>query len=115
LFFRDDDGAIPVLEWLDAQPPRAVDKCVVRIERLGQLGFELRRPEADYLRDGIYELRTRFQRVNYRVLYFFHGRTDAVLVHALRKEREIPDREIDVAVKRKLRFEQRPDIHTAEE
>jgi hypothetical protein len=33
---------------------------------------ELRRPEADYLQDGIYELRVGFQHVNYRMLYFFY-------------------------------------------
>jgi hypothetical protein len=34
----------------------------------------LRRPHADYLEDGIYELRWRNGTVQYRILYFFHGR-----------------------------------------
>jgi hypothetical protein len=28
---------------------------------------------ADYLRDGIYELRPTFGGIHYRILYFFHG------------------------------------------
>lgn len=52
---------------------KALDKCRVRIERLRDLGHELRRPEADLLRDGIYELRVRLGTLNYRMLYFFHG------------------------------------------
>jgi len=32
-----------------------------------------------FLKDGIYELRVRKGRVNYRTLYFFHGRNLAVL------------------------------------
>lgn len=52
-------------------------KCLVKLGRLEELGHELRRPEADYLRDDIHELRVRFQSVNYRMLYFFRGRTAA--------------------------------------
>jgi len=63
-----------------------------------ELGHELRRPEADLLRDGIYELRARLGTVNYRILYFFHGRNVAVLAHAITKENEIPVVEINRAV-----------------
>ena len=45
------------------------------IRWLALFGHELRRPKADFLRDGIYELRAREGRANYRVLYFFHGST----------------------------------------
>ena len=62
------------MRWFDQIPEKAQDKCRIKIERLQELGHELRRPEADYLRDGIYELRVRLQSVNYRMLYFFHGR-----------------------------------------
>jgi len=67
----DDDGAAPLLDWLDVLPQKVQDKCIVRIERLSEQGHELRRPEADYLRDSIHELRIRHLRVNYRILYFF--------------------------------------------
>ena len=64
--------------------------CRARIELLGQLGHELRRPAADYLRDEIYELRAKQGHVQYRMLYFFHDRDVVVLAHALTKEDEIP-------------------------
>jgi len=57
VFYQDDPDTVPVLDWLDSLPTKALDKCRVRIERLRDLGHELRRPEADFLRDGIYELR----------------------------------------------------------
>lgn len=82
------------------------------LARLEELGHELRRPEADYLRDDIYELRVRFQSVNYRMLYFFHRRTVAVVSHGCTKEREVPKREIDAAVERKTRFETDPKKHS---
>jgi phage-related protein len=73
VFYQDDDGHVPVLEWLRAlqrRDRRAHAKCVARIQRLAAMGHELRRPEADYLRDGLYELRARRGRVRYRILYF---------------------------------------------
>ena len=109
--FADDDGLAPLLGWLDGLPPKAQDKCIVRIERLRELGHELRRPEADLLRDGIYELRVGLQAINYRMLYFFHERR-AVLSHGLKKEKEIPENEIELAVRRKRTFEANPDKHT---
>ncbi|MGO9257708.1 MAG: type II toxin-antitoxin system RelE/ParE family toxin [Bryobacteraceae bacterium] len=38
------------------------------------MGRELRRPEADFLRDGIYELRVSLRGVHFRILYFSTGR-----------------------------------------
>jgi phage-related protein len=115
LFFQDADGAAPVWEWLKdlrTGSPKAYAKCVVRIRRLTELGHELRRPEADLLRDGIYELRARLGTVNYRILYFFHGRNVAVLAHAITKENEIPTVEINRAVERKRTFVVSPAAHT---
>src|SRR5260370_39323979 len=101
LLYRDDDGIVPFLEWFDALPRKAQDKCRVKIERLRELGHELRRPEADYLRDGIYELRVRLQRINYRILYFFQGRVAAILAHVLAKEARGSDTAINTALTRK--------------
>lgn len=69
------------------------------------MGHELRRPEADFLRDGIYELRASYQGVHYRMLYFFRGKAVVVVSHGLTKEREVPSREIGPAVERKKRVE----------
>lgn len=74
-------------------------------------GHELRRPEADYLRDDIYELRASYQGTHYRMLYFFHGRTAVVVSHGIVKESAVPPREIAVAVKRKKAFQADPDKH----
>jgi phage-related protein len=112
VFYQEDDGTVPVLDWLDSLGDKARAKSLVRIERLKELGHQLRRPEADYLRDGIYELRIGLQSIHHRILYFFHGRTVAVLAHGLVKERAVPPREIDLARRRKSRFEADPDGHT---
>jgi phage-related protein len=115
VFYQEKDGSVPLLDWFDSLQPKVQDKCRIRIERLQELGYELRRPEADLLRDGIYELRVRHQRVNYRMLYFFHGNVAAVLSHGITKERLVPAKEIDKAIENKKRFTAKPEDHTYEE
>ncbi len=102
VFYRDEKGDVPVLDWFDNLARKAQDKCVVRIERLEELGHELRRPEADFLRDGIYELRAKHQRMNLRILYFFHGKESVVLASGLTKQRsDVPPGAIDRVIERK--------------
>ena len=115
VLFREEDASVPVVDWMDRLPERAVAKCQVRIQRLRELGHELRRPEADYLRDGIYELRISLRGVQYRLLYFFHGRTAAVLSHGLVKQQVVPDGEIDRAIEHSVTFKKDPKRYTAEE
>jgi hypothetical protein len=93
----------------------AYTKCVAVIERLQESGFELRRPTADMLRDGIRELRAKRGHVNYRILYFFHGKNVAILAHAITKEDVVPPIEIDRALQRKIAFEGHPTKHTYRE
>jgi phage-related protein len=144
VFYRDDDGSVPVLQWLDELPLKARLKLVVRLERLRELGHELRRPEADFLRDGIHELRMSLNHVQYRILYAFHTetrdvpkaeirtaktgsvkqsrgkqqlprRTIAVLAHGIIKEGRVPDEEIDRARVGMERFASDPAGHTHRE
>lgn len=113
-FYKAGDDTTPVLGWLRElrnQDRRAYAKCQVRIRRLGAEGHALRRPEADYLREGIYELRIRHGHVNYRILYFFHGQNVVILAHGLTKEGQVPDAEIERAIRRKLDFESNPKEH----
>lgn len=113
VFFQEGPSqSIPLIQWLDSLPEKAQQKCLARLKRLEDLGHELRRPEADYLRDGIYELRASYQGVHYRMLYFFHGRAAIVILHGITKEREVPSTEIDRALRAKVSFEANPARHT---
>jgi len=112
--FQTADGKVPLLAWLDRLPEMARVKCLARIERLRELGHELRRPEADYLRDDIRELRVRLGRVNYRILYFFSGGR-AVLSHGLTKKDRVPAKDIDQAVRGRKEYQADPERHTYRE
>jgi hypothetical protein len=62
IFYQEDEDDVPVLHWLrDVRKSDhgAYAKCIAAIERLAEFGHELRRPLADFLKDGIYELRMR--------------------------------------------------------
>ena len=112
VFYQEDHKTAPLADWLEELPAKALQKCLARLERLEQLGHELRRPEADYLRDDIYELRASYQGVHYRMLYFFHKRTAVVVSHGLIKEQAVPPREIDLAIRRKQKLDANPKRHT---
>jgi hypothetical protein len=47
------------------------------------------------------------------MLYFFHGREIVVVSHGLIKERAVPPKEIELALKNKRAFEANPEKHSA--
>ena len=114
--YQADDGTSPVLAWLQelaARNRKAAAACIARVRLLEAFGHELRRPIGDYLRDGIYELRAKRGRVNYRILYFFHGKNVAVLAHRLTKEKKVPPADVERAIRRKNRYVEDPQKHRA--
>jgi len=116
VFYQETDGEVPVLEWLTQlvkQNRKGYANCVARIGQLAANGYDLRRPAADYLTDGIYDLRAKHIRVQYRILYFFYGQNVAILAHAITKEEEaVPAIDIERALRRKRLFEENPEAHT---
>ena len=86
-------------------------KCLSQVSLLRSRGHELRRPIADFLRDGIYELLPTYQGVNYRILYFFSGKNIVVVSHGISKESEVPEIEIDRAIEYKKKYEANPKMH----
>ena len=118
VFYQDENGRAPVIAWLRElrrEDRKAYAKGIARIRRLAEAGHELRRPEADYLRDGIHELRARRGHINYRILYFFYGQNAAILAHALTKDGAIAEEDIERTTRRKEAFERDPARHTYEE
>ena len=111
--YLEDDGSIPLRDWLDGLQEKARERCLARLALLEDHGHELRRPHAEYLEGtDLYELRVKFHRVNLRMLYFFHGREAAVVSHGFAKEGEIPRHEIDLATERMNKFKADPGRHT---
>ncbi len=116
--FAEDSGESSVHEWLKSigeKDIKALANCIAKIRLLAETGHELRRPHADILRDGIYELRAKRGRVQYRILYFYHDQNVALLSNGLiKKGSAVPPAEIDKAIQRKKQYEQNPDKHQKE-
>jgi len=109
----EDDGSVPMSDWLAQQSNVGQDRCIDRLKKLGSRGHELRRPIAAPLRDSIYELRVREKKVRLRMLFFFYGRERVVVTHGLKKKSdEVPPTEIDRALEKKKRYEADPEAHT---
>jgi phage-related protein len=111
ILYQEGD-AVPLMDWLAGLVPDARDRCLARLALLEEYGHDLRRPHAEYLEGtDLYELRVKFHRVNYRMLYFFHGRTAAVVSHGFSKEDKIPPGEIRLATARMEKFQAHPTRH----
>ena len=110
--FYAEDGKAPVREWLKTLPVKAQLKCLAYLSQLENRGHELRRPIADSLRDGIYELRPSCAGVHYRILYFFAGKDVVVVSHGLIKEATVPATDIERAIARRKKFLASPGAHT---
>ena len=114
--FRDGDDK-PFLDWLDSLrkgDERGRIKMIAMVGRLQLFGSELRRPSADLLRDGIYELRARIGTVNFRAFYFFCGSNVACLSHGIKKKGDVPDADIEMALRHKKLVETNREEHTVE-
>ena len=114
IFFKNEKEC-PVLEWLETLPDKAKAKGRARIEGLTNMGYELPRPAADTLRDGVHELRWRLGRVQYRILYCFasHERNQAVLLLGFRKEDDkVENKDIELALKRINLYNTNPQQYT---
>lgn len=101
-YFSDERGRFPVEEYLRGLPPDEKKKAYAYIAALWALGHALRRPMADYVTQGLYELRPKAS----RIFYFFYLGNSAVLVHAIRKRGDkLPEKDIRLALKRKAQAE----------
>ena len=102
-YFVDERGKSPVKEFIDDLPLDEQVKVFAYINELRKQGHNLRRPLADYVRDGIYELRPKAN----RLFYFFYLRENVVFVHAIKKKtHKIPENDIEVSLKRKRQIEE---------
>ncbi len=113
-YYCEADGSIPFEDWLlelRKTKRHEYKKCLFLIELLKDFGRDLRRPRADYLRDGVYELRSEARGVNYRLLYGFVSQNVTVISHGFTKEKKVPDTEIELAIVRLERSRHNPGVH----
>lgn len=110
-FYKTETGKCPVNEFRATLTDDERDWMDLCIEHLSREGFRLRRPQADLIRDNIYELRVQLRsRKKTRTLYFFCFDDYIVLTHTFIKRTDaVPPQEIKKALKYKDDFLQRFD------
>ena len=95
-----DNGRCPCQDFLDQLNVASELPYVTRaINQLMEHGFNLKRPQAAYLRDDIYELRIKTINRQIRILYFFFERRKIILTNGLIKKSErTAETEIEKAI-----------------
>ena len=102
-WFIDDKFNNPVKEFILGLSWKEKAKIKAYMIELKLQGHNLRRPMADYLDHGIYELRPK----DNRIFYFFYFRNNIVFVHAIRKKTDkIPASDLQICLKRKTVVEE---------
>jgi phage-related protein len=97
-FFVDEKGGNPVRQFIETLADKEQAKITAYVSELKIQGHNLRRSLADYLGDGIYELRPK----DNRVFYFFFLKDNVILLHAIRKKtNKIPKEDLALCLRRK--------------
>jgi phage-related protein len=97
LFYQNETGRSPGLEFFQELPPKIRGKAMQWIQKLVELGPDLPRPYADILRGKIRELRIIFGNIHVRFLYFFHDKKVIITHGFIKKTMAVPESEISRA------------------
>ncbi|MBN1983023.1 MAG: type II toxin-antitoxin system RelE/ParE family toxin [Chitinivibrionales bacterium] len=105
IYYEHKDGACPIYKFLESRTDREKAKLFNWIALLEREGPQLPRPYADFLEDGIHELRIKLSGDQVRVLYFFCYHDFIVLTHCFTKHTaKVPVTEIETAKKCRMDF-----------
>ena len=95
VYYEDKKGSSQVFEFIEKRKEGERAKVLAFLSLLEDRGPQLPRPYADFLEDGIHELRVKLSGNQVRVLYFFCYRDFIVLTNVFTKTSDImPPKEI---------------------
>ena len=111
-YYKQENGNIPVLEFLLTLSPKIRAKTFSEIELLKKHGNKLREPYVKPVKgdkyNGIFELRTKFASDITRIFYFTWSNNTFVLLNGFTKKAEKTSiRELDRALLYKKDYERR--------
>ena len=107
-FYQDSQGNIPVQDFISQQSAKVKAKFIHYIDMLRDFGLSLGQPYVKKLKDDVWELRIRYSSNYYRILYCATSGRRFILVHTfLKKTKETPKSEIEVAKYRINDYKQR--------
>jgi phage-related protein len=105
LYYIKQDGTKPVEEYIRKLSVNERAKILAFVDHLKEKGPDLHRPYADFLEDGIYELRVKLTGKQVRILYFFCYKDIIILTNVFEKHTDkVPKSEIKTAKKNRDDF-----------
>ena len=87
-FFEEDDGRRPVQIWLEGLPEEVQARVAARMDLLAQHGPTLDHPYTSQIEGKLREVRLRFGKTRYRILYLFDEARTGILLHGFTKDTE---------------------------
>ena len=98
VFYMNDKGEMPVVEFLDSLDDKMRAKMLLSIRIIKENGPMIRLPYSEELEDGIFELRAKSGTNISRILYFFVVGKKIVLTNGfIKKTQKTPKKEIEKA------------------
>ena len=95
IYYEDINDYSEIFDFIENQKENNQIKILNWLNKLEELGPNLPRPYADYLDDGIYELRIKLSGNQIRILYFFCYKEFIILSNQFRKNTgKVPKNEI---------------------
>ncbi len=107
-YYVEDNGAVPVREFLSTVEPKTYARFQWSLEQLRIRNVRAREPLVRHVEGKIWELREESSTNIYRILYFFFTGRRIVLLHGFtKKSQKLPPQALDVARRRFRRFAER--------
>lgn len=101
IIFYETDKQSPIDDFLNELKKSEKAKVQFAIERLEEEGEKARRPLSAYVRNKIYELRTKNESNEFRILYFFFIDKKIILLHGFKKKtQKLKEKDIKLAESR---------------
>jgi phage-related protein len=100
LYYESANEECPVEEFINSKSAGNRIKIFNWMEQLERHGPNLPRPYADFLEDGIHELRIKLSGEQVRIIYFFCYHDFIILTHVfIKKTDQVPEAQIEKARK----------------
>jgi hypothetical protein len=116
IYCDEQTDPCPVTDFIDGLAPKHQIKIIRFLSLLEEMGPTLPRPYADFLRDGIHELRIKLSGDQIRMLYFFCFRKFIVFYIAfVKNRRQVPETLIERVKRYRDRFMHRMTPEVLEE
>jgi hypothetical protein len=98
VYYEDSKGRSEVFDFIEKRKDRENAKILALLAILEEQGPQLPRPYADFLQDGIHELRIKLRGNQVRILFFFCYRNFIILTNVFIKTSDkVPLKEINKA------------------